>query len=154
MKASIPPNLVLPFLLAVGAVPVGLSGCQEPTIEAGELVANMEPHIGKRVRVKGSFRPGLRCRLETADGEWKTYCGDCQVCKGPYVLDVNAKDTDPWPLVLAGTWKLRDIRCKGPLGQVECYPLKTGQPYIVEGILERSTPPKLFVDGFWRVEQP
>jgi hypothetical protein len=55
-------------------------------------------------------------------------------------------------MVLGGTWKLRDIRCSGPLNAVDCYPLRLGVLYKIEGVLENSDPPRLLVDGFERDE--
>lgn len=129
-------------------------GCQTDAPDAQQVIAELDEHIGRRVTIKARFRPGIRCRLDTEDGQWKTYCRDCQVCRGPYVVDLGKKseDASDWPMVLAGTWKMRDIRCSGPLNDIECYPFEIGKTYVVEGLLERSSPPKLYVDDFRLVD--
>lgn len=143
-----------PLTLTLALALAGLlaAGCTEEPKDAREVVTNLEQHLGRRVVMTAKFRPGIRCRLDTEDGEWATYCRDCQVCKGPYVVDIEGDDVDAWPMVLAGTWNLRDIRCKGPLNEIECYPFEVGKRYVVEGVIERSTPPRLFVDGFREAE--
>lgn len=133
---------------------LGATGCTDEPKEASEILRQIDRHFGERVVMKARFRPGIRCHLETEGGEWRTYCGNCQVCRGPYVVDLPDEGFEEWPMVLAGTWKQRDIRCAGPLNQVECYPLEVGKTYVVEGVLERSTPPRLYVDRFEEVEEP
>ena len=129
----------------------GLAGCTEGPLETEQLLAELDAHVGKRVVVRAVFRSGARCRLETPDGKWKTYCRNCQFCRGPVVIaspnlpeDV---DVDDWPLILGGTWRGRDIRCTGPLNKVECYPFELGKSYIVRGRIEDQRPRKLLVSG-------
>ena len=130
-----------------------LAGCSSEPIDAETLLANLEDHVGKRVVVRAQFRSGARCRLETPDGEWKAYCKDCQYCRGPVVLHSPSMpedaDIDDWPLILGGTWKTRDIRCKGRLNEVECYPFEAGKTYIVRGTIENQRPRKLIVSDLW-----
>jgi hypothetical protein len=131
-------------------------GCFGPpdAIEAEQLLKELDSHIGQRVVVKAKFKSGARCRQD--DAEWKTYCKDCQYCRGPLVidtgLDLPKEGLDDWPLVLGGTWDGEDIRCKGPLNQVECKPFELGKTYVVQGRLEASHPPKLLVQKFWVVD--
>ncbi|MEM7677693.1 MAG: hypothetical protein AAF449_16985, partial [Myxococcota bacterium] len=105
--------------------------------------------------VKTKFRSGARCRLETPNGEWKTYCRDCQYCRGPVVVDApslpdDVDNIDDWPLILGGTWDLKDIRCKGKLNEVTCHPFELGKTYIVQGTIENQRPRKLLVRNFWQ----
>lgn len=143
----------LRLALSTLAMGLALSACTEEPKDAAEIVDQIDSYIGKRVTMKAKFRPGIRCRLDTGDEEkWVTYCRDCQVCKGPFVVDLEGEDAEAWPMILGGTWDMKDIRCKGPLNDIECYPFEIGKTYIVEGVLERSTPPKLFVDGWKEAE--
>jgi hypothetical protein len=138
--------------LTLTTLAFGLGACSKTPKDAREIVADIDRYRGDHVAMKAKFFPGVRCRLETEDGEWVTYCGDCQVCKGPYVVDVEGASDEVWPLVLAGIWERRDIRCTGPLNDIECHPFEIGETYIVEGTIDRSNPPKLFVDDFREVE--
>lgn len=142
-------------LLSIG-LGLALVGCQDEAKEPREILENIDAHIGKRVTIKARLRAGIRCRLDTEDGEWQTYCRDCQVCKGPFVVDLGNAPADQefadWPMIIGGTWKEKDIRCKGPLNEVECYPFEPGKTYVLEGLIERTKPPKLIVDGFKLVE--
>lgn len=132
------------------------AGCAPPdAIDAAELLRTLPQHLGKRVTIKARFKAGARCRMNDPEAEWKTYCKDCQYCRGPLVLDTGAEleeGLDDWPLILGGTWKHQDIRCKGPLNKVECYPFEEGKTYIVQGYLENQKPPKLLVRDFWEVK--
>ena len=136
------------FFSAVGCVPT-----DAPDVD--EILKNIDQYYGKRITVKARSRSGARCR-QGEDGEWKTYCKDCQYCRGPIVIDspMTPKDADveDWPMILGGTWEGQDIRCKGPLNEVECYPFKSGKQYIVQGRLEKQHPPKLLVAKFWEIE--
>lgn len=127
--------------------------CQPAPKSAQEILENVDKHIGKRITITAKLRAGVRCKLDTEDGEWKTYCRDCQTCKGPFVVDLGQKSNEfeDWPMILGGTWKRKPIRCEGPLNDVECYPFEPGQKYVLEGVLENSNPPKLFVDGFRKI---
>jgi hypothetical protein len=132
-----------------------VAACGPPSsIEADALLANLDAHIGKRVVVKARFKNGARCRQD--EGDWKTYCKDCQYCRGPFVIDsalnLPKEGLDDWPLILGGTYEGRDIRCTGPINAIDCYPFTPGQTYVVQGRLEASHPPKLLVQRFWRVD--
>jgi hypothetical protein len=135
---------------------LALTGCFGPpdAIEGAQLLKELDAHLGKRVVVKAKFRSGARCRQE--DGEWKTYCKDCQYCRGPLVIDTGSavpeEGMDDWPMVLGGTWEGEDIRCKGPLHQIECKPFELGKTYVIQGRLEAAHPPKLLVQKFWKVD--
>lgn len=124
-------------------------------MDVDEVIRNLDQYYGKRITVKAKFRSGARCR-QGDDGEWKTYCKDCQYCRGPVVVDSaltpKEGDVDDWPMILGGTYEMQDIRCKGPLNQVECFPFVPGKPYIVRGRLEKAHPAKLLVAEFWPVE--
>lgn len=121
-----------------------------------EVLKDLDSYYGRRITVKAKFRSGARCR-QGDDGEWKTYCKDCQYCRGPVVVDsgITPKDeeVDDWPMILGGTHEMQDIRCKGPLNQVECYPFTPGKMYIVRGRLEKQHPPKLLVAEFWPLDE-
>lgn len=136
-----------PLLLALLAA----GACKPTPIEADQLLANIDQHIGKRVVVKAKFKSGARCKQD--DGEWKTYCKDCQYCRGPLVvdteMDLKSEGLDDWPLVLGGTYDGKDIRCKGKLNEVKCFPFELGKTYVVQGLIEASHPPKLIVQDYW-----
>ena len=130
-------------------------GCGPPNaVDVDEALKNIDQHLGQRLVIKARFKSGARCKQ--ADGEWKTYCKDCQYCKGPLVvdtkLDLQKEGLADWPLVLAGTYEGQDIRCKGKLNEVKCYPLELGKLYIVQGRLEASHPPRLLVQKYWDVK--
>ena len=130
-------------------------GCRAEALSPVEVLANPELYFGKHIRIQARLRAGLRCRLETEDKKWRTYCRDCQICRGPFVVDLPEKDRSAypdWPMVLGGTYNQRDIRCKGPLNKVECYPFEPGHTYILEGLFIRTQPPKLFIDNFQEVK--
>ena len=139
------PLIIAAILLAIS------SSCTPDAIEADEVLANIDKHIGKRLTLKGKFRSGARCRVQNDKGEFPTYCknNDCQYCKGPVVLDTGLNTAQSglldWPIVLGGTWKGKDIRCRGPIDNIECWPTKPGKTYIVRGRLENQKPPKLIV---------
>lgn len=130
------------------------AACKPDPLDAEELLKNIDQHVGKRVVVKAKFKSGARCKLE--EGEWKTYCKDCQYCRGPLVidtdLDLERTGLDDWPLVLGGTYEGKDIRCKGKLNEVKCYPFEPGRTYVVQGLIEASHPPKLIVQEYWEDE--
>jgi hypothetical protein len=133
-----------------------LTGCFGPpdAMESGQLLKELDAHLGQRVVVKAKLKSGARCRQD--DGEWKTYCKDCQYCRGPLVIDSNLdlpkEGLDDWPLVLGGTWDGEDIRCKGPLENIECKPFDVGKTYVIQGRLEAAHPPKLLVQKFWAID--
>ena len=141
------------ILVAIG---LSLAACSQKPIDAETLINELENYVGKRVTVKAKFRSGARCRLETPDGEWKSYCKDCQYCRGPVVMDTPSMPTtgeiDDWPIILGGTWQMQDIRCKGKLNEVECYPFEPGKTYVVFGRIENQRPRKLLVRDFWEAD--
>jgi hypothetical protein len=145
------------------------ASCKPPkALEADDVLKHIQDYAGKVVVMRAKFRSGARCRQEYGeeakeeakktgkDPKWQAYCKDCQYCRGPVVidsgLDMETQNLDDWPLILGGTWKGKDIRCKGPLNQIECYPFVPGKTYVVQGQIERQRPPKLLVERFWEVE--
>lgn len=138
-----------------GVLALSAASCGPPkAMDAKEVLNNLSDYAGKRVVIRTKFRSGARCHQATK--EWQTYCKDCQFCRGPLVVDVGTEElpesADDWPMIIGGTWKGQDIRCKGPLGSVECYPFKEGKTYIVQGEIEQQRPPKLLLENFWEVE--
>lgn len=142
--------------LALLPLTLGLAACGPPKAEDAEKVLkNIEVYAGKRIVIKARFRSGARCKQKKNE-KWQTYCQDCQYCRGPVVLDTGLdlpeEGLDDWPLILGGTYKGQDVRCKGPLNAIECYPFTPGKSYIVQGKLEHQRPPKLLVEKFWEIE--
>jgi hypothetical protein len=134
-----------------------IAACGPPKAkDADEVLAHVSDYAGKLVTIKGRFRSGARCKLEKPDGKFMAYCKECQFCRGPVVFDTNLKlpdeGLDDWPLILGGTWKGKDIRCVGPLNQIECYPFTLGKTYIVQGQIEHQRPYKLLVERFWETD--
>src|SRR5207245_5016112 len=97
---------------------LALAACGPPASKpAEEVLKDLGSYGGKIVTIRARFRSGARCR-QGDSGEWRTYCKDCQYCRGPIVLATSstvAEGLDDWPLILGGTWDDKDIRCKGPL---------------------------------------
>lgn len=144
------------LLIATGAAAM-MTACGPPrSVPADEVLAHVEAYAGKRVVMKTRFRSGARCRQESPEKKWRTYCKDCQFCRGPVVVDsqltAERAAIDDWPMILGGTWKGRDIRCTGPLNAIECYPFVPGRLYVVQGKIEHQRPPKLLVEDFWDVD--
>jgi hypothetical protein len=151
------------------AVLLAAASCGPPKAQdADEILQHITDYAGKVVVMRAKFRSGARCRQEYAeevkqrakeagkDPKWQAYCKDCQYCRGPIVLDTGLdtekENLDDWPMILGGTWKGQDIRCKGPLNQIDCYPFTLGKQYIVQGQIEHQRPPKLLIERFWEVE--
>lgn len=133
---------------------LGAIGCGPPKGKpVEEVLANLDAHRGKTIAIKTKLRSGARCR-QGEDGEWKTYCKDCIYCRGPLVVDAASTSTraDDWAMILGGTWEYEDIRCKGPLNEVKCYPFDLDKTYIIQGKLESQRPPKLLVEKFWEAQ--
>lgn len=135
-----------------------LAGCGPPKgIPVEEVLANIDAYKGRSIPIRMKLRSGARCR-QGEDGEWKTYCKDCVYCRGPLVADLGNTTTstntelDDWPLILGGTIKFEDIRCKGPLNAVVCAPMQEGKTYVIQGVIEYQRPPKLLVERFWPVD--
>lgn len=144
------------ILIAAAISTLALISCGPPKSQpAEEILKDLEKYAGKRVVLRGKFKSGARCHLTNVT-EWQTYCKDCQYCKGPVVLDTGMdlpeEGLDDWPMILGGTYSGEDIRCKGPLNQVECKPFTPGKEYVVQGKIEAQRPPKLLVEKFWEVE--
>lgn len=118
-----------------------------------EILSDVDFYYGKTITIRSQFVSGARCR-QGDDGEWRTYCKDCQWCKGPMVVDSDGKmeGGSDWPMIMGGTWEHKDIRCKGPLNKIECHPFKPGKTYVVRGKLEKHKPPKLLVSKIWAVD--
>lgn len=134
---------------------LALAGCKPsdaPT--ADEVLSKIDEHLGKRVALKAKIKSGARCAV-AKDGEFKTYCKDCQYCRGPAVvgtkLDTKKEGLDDWPMILVGQWKGKTIRCKGPLGEVVCEPFDEGKEYLIQGRLEKMRPPRLVVQDAWEL---
>jgi hypothetical protein len=142
------------LLIAVGLSVLAGAGCSPgdpPPVE--QILLDLKSHLGKRVTFKARFKSGARCRMDDPEAEWKTYCKDCQYCRGPLVvdtqLDLKKEGLDDWPMVLGGTYEGADVRCKGPLDQVVCHPLQPGKEYVVRGLLTDQSPPKLILEKVW-----
>ena len=133
--------------LALLSLCAGLTACNATPKTPKEVLDNLDSYVGSNVRIKATLKAGLRCQLDTEDGKWQTYCGDCQSCKGPFVVDMGPEGEE-WPLVLSGTHEAKKIGCEGKLNEVECFPMEPGKTYILDGLLERGTPPKLIVERF------
>lgn len=118
-----------------------------------EVLNNLDLYRGKPVVIKTKLRSGARCR-QGEDGEWKTYCKDCVYCRGPLVVDAVSTSTkvDDWAMILGGTYEMEDIRCKGKLGEVKCWPFDLEKTYVIQGVVEKQRPPKLLVEKFWEVQ--
>ncbi len=146
------------FVILLSATLLATTACTRDAIEADEVLANLDQHLGKRLTLKGKFRSGARCKAQNEKGEFPTYCknNDCQYCKGPVVLDtgLEAKEAGlmDWPMILGGTWKGKDIRCRGMIDNIECWPIKKGKTYVVRGRLENQKPPKLIVADIEEVD--
>lgn len=138
------------------ALVTAVTACGDPKgTPVEKILEDIDLYYGKTITIRTQFRSGARCRLDSEDGEWKTYCKDCQFCRGPIVVaPEGAVETkvDDWPMILGGVWEFKDIRCTGPLNKVECYPFELGKTYVVRGTVEQSKPPKLFVSRFWPVK--
>lgn len=131
---------------------VTFGGACTPTAKpVEEIIDHLPDYIGEKVVVTTQLRSGARCRVD-ADGEFKTYCRDCQYCKGPVVVDTGGplpSHVADWPLVLGGTHRGQPIRCEGPLEDVVCHPFELGPRYVIRGSIEATSPPKLLVSDFW-----
>jgi hypothetical protein len=138
------------------ALLLALASCGPPdAVPVEQVLAHFDQFARKRVALKTKLRSGARCR-QGEEGEWRTYCKDCVYCRGPLVIDagtVTSTDTLDWPMILGGTWEYEDIRCKGPLNNVTCYPFELGKSYVIQGVLEDQRPPKLLVEKFWAVAE-
>lgn len=145
------------FLLTALALVVTATGCKSDDVPtADQVLENIDQHLGKRVTFKAQVRSGARCRVGDEEGEFKTYCKDCQFCRGPVVVGTSLKTKeeglDDWPMILAGSHSGRAIRCEGPLNEVKCYPFDTDKTYVIKGRLENQHPPRLLVQEFWEAE--
>jgi hypothetical protein len=135
---------------------LGAAACGAPrATPVQDVLEDVALYYGKTVTVRARLKSGARCR-QGEDGEWKTYCKDCQYCRGPMVVDLGGSEAErtlpDWPLVLGGTWEYQDIRCKGPLNEVKCHPFVPGQTYVIRGVIEATDPPKLIVSKWWPVD--
>ena len=148
----------LPRPLLVAAI-MGLGGCLPEPVDADRVLADLDAYYGKSIVMRAQFRSGARCSVADENGMFRTYCkGDCRYCKGPLVvdssLDLKENGLSDWPMILAGSWNNRDIRCRGPLENVRCYPFEPGKTYVVRGRLEAHRPPRLLVQDFWEDDTP
>jgi len=131
------------------------AACTPAAKSADEVVANLDEYLGEKVVVEVALRSGARCRVGQYEGDFKTYCRDCQYCRGPLVVDVmgsEGREVDDWPLVLGGTHDGQPIKCEGKLGEVECHPFDLEKRYVIRGSIERTHPPKLLVSEFWEAD--
>lgn len=131
-----------PIVALVGLASLGV-GCSRAPMTPTQVVEKMDDLAGSVVRVRGKVESGAKCRLATEDGKWETYCKDCQVCEGPYVMRTGS---DSLPLALSGSVDGEKLICEGKLNEVACSPLEEGQTYVIDGLLERGEPPKLIVE--------
>lgn len=157
MESKRPTPLQWPYLSVLGlAFGLAMAGCSDVKT-AEEVLSELDVHYGKRLTMRARFRSGARCSAEV-DGEFQTYCKDCQYCRGPIVVETTLSSTtaklDDWPMVLGGTWEGKPIRCSGPLSNLNCHPFKLGALYEVRGVLERHRPPRLLVEDFEEVSAP
>lgn len=146
---------LIPIALTLGLT--AMVGCTPDPKDIDEVLTNLDQYAGKRILLKTSFRSGARCRIGEEEGEWKTYCkGDCQYCRGPIVVDSAVKPIeaglDDWPMVVGGLHDGKPMKCQGPLNHVKCAPFELGKTYVVRGIIEKQTPPRLMVKDFWEAE--
>ena len=127
------------------------SACTPAAKPMDEILSNLDEYLGQKIVVQTRLRSGARCRVGENEGDFKTYCRDCQFCKGPLVVDAPGVEAgiDDWPLVLGGTHGGNPIRCEGKLGEVECRPFDLDKTYVIRGSIERTKPPKLLVSEFW-----
>jgi len=133
-----------------------LMACSAPEGTPVEsILGDLNFHYGKTITVRTKLASGARCRVGDEEGEWKTYCKDCQYCRGPLVVSPDGERSEnelDWPMILGGTWEYQDIRCKGPLDEIVCYPFVPGRTYVIRGVLERHQPPRLLVNKWWAVD--
>jgi hypothetical protein len=136
---------------------LALAACTPASKPADEVVSHLHDYLGEKVVVEVQLRSGARCRVGKYEGEFKTYCRDCQYCRGPLVVDVPGLDpdtaVDDWPLVLGGMHDGQPIKCEGKLGEVECHPFDLDKKYVIRGSIERTHPPKLLVSEFWEADE-
>lgn len=133
---------------------LGASACLADPKEADDVLTHLEAHYGESIVMRARLRSGARCSVADENGAFRAYCrGECRYCRGPLVVDstLNLKEAGlgDWPMILAGSWKNRDIRCRGPLRKVICYPFEPGRVYVIRGRLEAHRPPRLLVQDFW-----
>lgn len=138
---------IQPYMLIISGLL--FLGCQKEPLSPEALIKDAQKFYGRTVRIRTSLHAELRCRLKTQEGKWMTYCGDCQICRGPLVAELTTQTaTTSWPLVLAGSWKGKPIQCEGPINRIECYPFSQGKTYLITGLLEKATPPRLYINDF------
>lgn len=127
------------------------AACSEPIKTPEEILRDVPRYSGKTVTIETKVRGGVRCKLETEGGQWQTYCGDCQQCEGPFIVDMGQDDLD-WPMVVMGTYEGQRVGCSGRLNEMTCNPLKPGKTYRIHGLLQRGEPPRLLMKGFSLVD--
>jgi hypothetical protein len=130
------------------------SACAPTVHSADEVVEEMDTYLGQKVVMEVALRSGARCRVGQYEGEFRTYCKDCQYCRGPLVVETTQPydGADDWPLVLGGVFDGRPIRCEGPLNDISCHPFELGKRYVIRGSIEKMQPPKLLVSDFWEAD--
>jgi hypothetical protein len=147
------------LMKALGALLIlflGAPACTPAAKPMEEVLSHLDDYLGEKIVVRTRLRSGARCRVGKNEGDFKTYCRDCQFCKGPLVVDApgvpEEAPIDDWPLVLGGTHEGQPIRCEGKLEDVKCHPFDLAKTYVIRGSIERTSPPKLLVSEFWEAD--
>ncbi|MGF1511374.1 MAG: hypothetical protein ACFB9M_17930 [Myxococcota bacterium] len=127
-----------------------LLACSPKVHTTEEVLSKLDEYLGRKLVMEVELKSGARCRA-VQDGVFKTYCRDCQYCRGPLVVVSDQKDSgaDDWPLILGGVQNGRPIACEGPLNQIVCHPFVPGKRYVIRGSIEKVRPPKFIVMDFW-----
>lgn len=137
-------------------LPFASGGCTPQAKPIEVVLSDLDHYLGEKVVVETALRSGARCRVGETPEDFKTYCRDCQYCRGPLVVDAPGldpqADVDDWPLVLGGMHRGQPIKCQGKLGEVECHPFDLDKRYVIRGSIERTQPPKLLVSEFWEAD--
>ena len=61
------------------------AACGAPeAVPVEEVLKDLPRYARKRIVMRTRFKSGARCR-QGEDGTWRTYCKDCQYCRGPIV---------------------------------------------------------------------
>jgi len=141
-------------MAAAAALMLSGTACTPAAKPVEVVLDDLNAYLGEKVVVETRLKSGARCRVGKTVADFKTYCRDCQFCKGPLVVDAPGVDdeapVEDWPLILGGTHDGQPIRCEGRLGEVECHPFDLDEAYVIRGSIERTQPPKLLVSEFWK----
>lgn len=134
-------------LTLIATLMMATTACNEPVRTPQEVLENLGRYAGSTVTIEAKVKGGVRCKLETEGGKWQTYCGDCQQCEGPLVIDMGQEDLN-WPMVVMGTYEGERVGCTGKLNSMKCGPLEPGQSYKIHGLLQDGKPPRLLLKSF------